>query len=310
MKYGQEIATLIHHFQHWIKLNRRKQSQKHLRDGKWWTYQTREDIQNFLPYMDMQKIRYLTDQMVDKNILIKGNYNKSPIDKTLWYAFVNEDEFLGTEDSNNVYESGKPQSTAVNRNPCAENRKAIPDPKSSDTQSTDILTSGEESEERIEIQSPASKKPLSRKKINLPKEEKAPHVLLNEEEVQSLLRKTGNDPVKVEKCYQKLSEWKIAHPDYNPKSDYLAILKWVLESIQEERIKPKNEDLNKIIQEEFPRYVGERIILGYNYIEFPWLYEGHYMHEDSAFIDKVLNALRKMELPIEKIRQRLMQKIA
>lgn len=137
MKYGQEIATLIHHFQHWIKLNRRKQSQKHFRDGRWWTYQTREDIQNFLPYMDIQKIRWLTDQMIEKRILIKGNYNKIAIDKTLWYAFVDENEFLGTDDSNNVYESGKPQSSVVNRNPCAVNHKPIPDPKSSDPKTTD-----------------------------------------------------------------------------------------------------------------------------------------------------------------------------
>lgn len=137
IKYGQEIATLIHHFQHWIKLNRRKKSPKHFKDGHWWTYQTREEIQNFLPYMNIDKIRWLTDLMVEKGILKKGNYNKSKIDKTIWYAFVNENEFLGEEDSNNVYESCKPQSSVVNPNPCVVYPNAIPDPKSSDTKTTD-----------------------------------------------------------------------------------------------------------------------------------------------------------------------------
>jgi len=137
MEYGQEIATLIHHFQHWIKLNRRKKSAKHFKDGCWWTYQTREEIQNYLPYMTIEKIRWLTDVMVEKQILKKANFNKSKIDKTIWYAFVNENEFLGEDDSNYVYESGKPQSSVVNPNPCVVNPKAIPDPKSSDPKTTD-----------------------------------------------------------------------------------------------------------------------------------------------------------------------------
>lgn len=137
IKFGVEKAILIHHFQHWIKFNRRRKSQKHFKEGRWWTYQTRDEIENFLPYMDKQKLRYQLDKLFDEEILVKGNFNKSKIDKTIWYAFADEGEFLGPEDSNNVYESGKPQSIAENRNPSAENRIAIPDPKSSDPKTTD-----------------------------------------------------------------------------------------------------------------------------------------------------------------------------
>jgi hypothetical protein len=130
MKYGVEIAVLIHHFQYWISFNRRKKSNKHFHDGRWWFYQTREDICAALPYMDFQKVRYLTDLMEEKGIILKGNFNRSKMDRTIWYAFVDEPEFLDLEESNNVYESGKPQSTAENRRPYAENRTPIPDPNS------------------------------------------------------------------------------------------------------------------------------------------------------------------------------------
>lgn len=130
IKYGLEQATLIHHFQHWIKLNRRKKSEKHFREGKWWMFQKRADIQATLPYLTEESIRHHCDELVKKNVLIKGNFNKFKIDKTIWYAFVDENEFLGKEDSNNVYERGKPQSSGENPNRSGENPNAIPDPNS------------------------------------------------------------------------------------------------------------------------------------------------------------------------------------
>lgn len=144
MEYGVEKAILIHHFQHWIKFNRRKNSPKHFKDKRWWSFQTREDIEAYLPYLDSQKIRYHMDALCeDCGVFIKGNYNKSRFDKTTWYAFRDEERFLGEEVSNNSYESGKPPSTADNRNGCADNRKPIPDPNS-DTKTTEINPKREE----------------------------------------------------------------------------------------------------------------------------------------------------------------------
>jgi hypothetical protein len=137
IKYGIEQAIIIHHFQHWIKLNRRKKSAKHFINNRWWTYQKRSDIQAILPYLTEDGIRHHCEELVRKGVLHIGKFNKLKIDKTLWYAFVDENLFLGEEDSNNPYERGKPQSTGENPNPFGENPKAIPDPNSSDPRITD-----------------------------------------------------------------------------------------------------------------------------------------------------------------------------
>ena len=102
-KYGIDSAIIIHHFQHWIRINRK--NNKNIRDGKCWTYQSRKDIAAHFPYWSIDHVRRICEGLVEKGIIITANYNKSPIDKTLWYAFVDEEVF-GVDDKNskNFYE--------------------------------------------------------------------------------------------------------------------------------------------------------------------------------------------------------------
>lgn len=120
-EHGIEQAILIHHFQYWVQFNKRKNSARHFRDGCWWTYQTREEIKTHLPYLSEKAIRWHCDKLIEKGILKKHNYNKSKIDKTLWYAFVHEEVFLGSPQ--------KSPTTAVNGSRDDVKGKAIPDPK-------------------------------------------------------------------------------------------------------------------------------------------------------------------------------------
>lgn len=134
----RDKAIIIHHLQHWIKLNRRKKSERHFRQERWWTYQTIEDICASLPEFTPDSIIHHLGALVDMKIIVKGNFNKLKIDKTCWYAFVDEQKFLGEdENSNNVYERGKPRSIGENPCPEGENPRPIPDPKSSDPKSSD-----------------------------------------------------------------------------------------------------------------------------------------------------------------------------
>jgi hypothetical protein len=127
IKYGMEKAALIHHFQHWINLNKRKKSSIHYRDGKWWTYQKRSDISAALPYLSEDSIRHHCEGLVELGILKTGNFNKLKIDKTLWYAFVDEFAYLDPdEEIKEMFTKGE------NPNRGGENPKAIPDPKTTD----------------------------------------------------------------------------------------------------------------------------------------------------------------------------------
>jgi len=91
-KYGVKEAILIRHFQFWITKN--KANGVNYYDGRTWTYNSIKAFQEIFPYLTERQIRYALDNLVKKGVLIKGNYNKSKYDHTLWYAFKDESIFL------------------------------------------------------------------------------------------------------------------------------------------------------------------------------------------------------------------------
>lgn len=124
-----ELAILVHHFQYWI--NHNKKLNRNYKDGRTWMYQSRSEIAAHFPYWTPDKVRRYTDKLEEVGILKKGNYNKKVMDKTIWYAFENEEMFTIGKFANS---SGK------FANPCGENAKAIPHskPHSLTTDSLDL----------------------------------------------------------------------------------------------------------------------------------------------------------------------------
>lgn len=105
-EFGVELAVLIHHFQHWIRIN--QHCKRNLKDGSCWTYQSRKEIQAHFPYWSIDEVRRLTDKLIDLGILKRGNYNKRVMNTTLWYAFVDEKRFgVDYETIKNMFANGK-----------------------------------------------------------------------------------------------------------------------------------------------------------------------------------------------------------
>lgn len=134
VEFGIERAILIHHLQHWVRFNRKRN--KNLKEGKCWTYQSKADIAAHFPYLSYDSIRYHLDILVNGSkelnldpILLAKNFNKSAMDKTLWYAFINEDKFGVSEDKvQKMFTKGEnPQSMGENPQRSGENPRAIPD---------------------------------------------------------------------------------------------------------------------------------------------------------------------------------------
>lgn len=86
-----EIAILVWHFQYWIMKNKRLN--RNLIEGRTWTYQTYEEIAAVFPYWSRDQVKRLLKKVIDSEILVKGNFNKTPFDKTVWYAFKDEEKF-------------------------------------------------------------------------------------------------------------------------------------------------------------------------------------------------------------------------
>lgn len=103
--YGVREAIIIHHFQHWVRINQKLK--KNFKEGKTWTFQTIDEIAVHFPYMSKSEIFDIIQKLClgkgrrsKKNqefppVLMKGNFNKKNYDKTIWYAFVDEDKFIG-----------------------------------------------------------------------------------------------------------------------------------------------------------------------------------------------------------------------
>ena len=85
-KYGIECAIILKHFQFWIGKNIANET--HYHDGKYWTYSSIKALGTIFPYMSSKKIRNAINKLIDEKIIIDGNYNKSPYDRTKWYAFT------------------------------------------------------------------------------------------------------------------------------------------------------------------------------------------------------------------------------
>lgn len=153
-EYGIEEAILIHHFQHWIAINKRMGKNKH--DNGTWTYQTQEYISANFPYFkDRHKTARIIKSLINKKVLKKGNFNRSKYDRTAWYAFVNEQKFLGSvqEDPSLREKGDSPQTLCENaqsnerkctmekaetHNELSENAQPIPDIKTNAKKKKDI----------------------------------------------------------------------------------------------------------------------------------------------------------------------------
>jgi uncharacterized phage protein (TIGR02220 family) len=91
-KYGVDEAIMIKSFQYWIRLNKANKSNFH--DGHYWTYNTIKSLSSLFPFWSEKQVRTVLQNLLNRKILMKGNYNKMGFDRTIWYAFTNENEFL------------------------------------------------------------------------------------------------------------------------------------------------------------------------------------------------------------------------
>jgi hypothetical protein len=101
--YGVNPSIIIHHFQHWIRIN--KKLKRNFHEGRTWSYQTLDEIAAHFPYFSKDEIYEIINLLCSGKgrrskqekgfdpVLIKGNFNKSKFDRTTWYAFKNEEMF-------------------------------------------------------------------------------------------------------------------------------------------------------------------------------------------------------------------------
>ena len=84
-KYGIEEAIIVHNFYFWIKKN--IANEKHLHNGRYWTYNSNNAFTKLFPYINKTKIFRVIKHLEECDIILKDNFNTNVWDKTLWYSF-------------------------------------------------------------------------------------------------------------------------------------------------------------------------------------------------------------------------------
>lgn len=147
-EYGVVEAVLIYNFQYWIMKN--IANGKHLHDGRHWTYNSQQALLQLFPYLSRQSLRTALQHLKDKGVIITGNYNDTAYDRTVWFAFADEEKWLFSnqpkhwlESTNGVVESGQPipyNNTDNNKSPLSNDNT----PKGVESETVEVETISEE----------------------------------------------------------------------------------------------------------------------------------------------------------------------
>ena len=87
-EYGVNAAIIFQNIYFWCEHN--CVNDKHLHDGMHWTYCSNKAFQEILPYLSEKTIRTAIKKLVDNGLIVTGNYNDTPYDRTLWYAVTDK----------------------------------------------------------------------------------------------------------------------------------------------------------------------------------------------------------------------------
>ena len=83
-KYGMVEAILLNHICFWLTKN--KANNVHAHDGRYWTYGTMKAFSEMYPYLTINQVRRALERLKEKELIIDGEYNTKPFDRTKWYT--------------------------------------------------------------------------------------------------------------------------------------------------------------------------------------------------------------------------------
>lgn len=83
---GVDGAIMMQNISYWIEKNRA--NNKHLYDGKYWTYNSVNAFEQLFPFWSKKQITRILKNLIDNGYLLDGNYNGKSYDRTKWYTIT------------------------------------------------------------------------------------------------------------------------------------------------------------------------------------------------------------------------------
>lgn len=122
--YGINAAIILYNIKFWILKN--KANNVHFHDGHYWTYNSVRAWEELFPFLTKKQIRTALDILLRDGVLIQGNYNSIAFDRTRWFAFADEEKWLGCTEQIHL-SSGTNSICPQGQLSFATEGKAIPD---------------------------------------------------------------------------------------------------------------------------------------------------------------------------------------
>ena len=129
-EYGVNAAILLQNIAYWCELN--EANEVNYYDGTYWTYNSRKALSILFPYMSERQIGTAIQKLIDAGLVISGNYNKMPYDRTMWYAL--------SKNGKSIMQKCKMETAEMsndNMQKCQTNTKYIPNNNTNNK--TDII---------------------------------------------------------------------------------------------------------------------------------------------------------------------------
>lgn len=110
-KYGLHEAIILNNLIFWIRKN--IANNNNYFDGNYWTYNSIRAFKVLFPFFSEKQIRTALNNLIEKGVIITGNYNKIGYDRTLWYAIIDKSilptgQIELTEGANRIDQQGEP----------------------------------------------------------------------------------------------------------------------------------------------------------------------------------------------------------
>lgn len=81
---GLNESIVLQQIHYWIVKN--KEEGRNLKEDRYWTYNTLEEWHKKIPFLKKDAVRKALENLRKLEFLIVGNFNKSKVDRTLWYT--------------------------------------------------------------------------------------------------------------------------------------------------------------------------------------------------------------------------------
>ena len=92
---GVNAAILFQNIAFWCEHSAANGTNYH--DGNYWTYSSNKAFQAIFTYMTGRQIDTALKKLLEAGLIIRGNYNKSAYDRTMWYAITENGKSIYTK---------------------------------------------------------------------------------------------------------------------------------------------------------------------------------------------------------------------